>query len=555
MVPTKGLTKQGVRWGWLGAVLCFGVTATAGAAAKPQKPVPVAVISLAELGYQPTAARFALEGMSLTTVDFADPHHLLVTFIARRLLTRIAGDPEDDDDHVVDAVLVELPSGKVAGKTTWRTHDNGRYLWSMGGGRFVLRRRNDLETFAPVANLAAGEPFRMFPLVSLKRQVAGIRMSADGDVMLLETIPAKEVKKGEAKVTAGTAPATAAVLADAAREQARMKRVELEFLELAAQSAGGPVLARVRGVSLARTAVDVPMTSGGYLEALNEGRNRWGFDFVGFDGKTRQLGGLETTCRPRPQFVSSVEFVVFGCRGSSEKWEMAGMDLRGQVMWVNSLGDNNAFRSLRAAPAAGRVALSRAYATTVLADQVEFSPEQLTGQDVRVMQVETGGELLRVEASPIERSGENYAIAQDGMSVAVIHDGHVEVYALPKMSGKEEKERERLLAAAPAAWGGAAGARTVTMPAVRAVEDAAADKVAGPAPAPANAANGVVAPAAGTVPEKKVEAVPAAAAPAPVPAAAAAVKSETKEPESAPRKPPSLYAPDEKSPEKKDAPK
>ena len=547
MVPTSGLTRQSGRWGLLAAVACLVMTAMTVRAAKPQKPVPEAVISLAELGYQPTAARFALQGMSMTTVDFADPHHLLVTFIARRLLSRIAGDPEDDDDHVVDAVLVEVPSGKVVGKTTWRTHDNGRYLWSMGQGRFVLRRRNDLETFAPVANLATGEPFRMFPLVKLKRQVAGIRMSADGDVMLLETIPAKEVKEGEAKVPAGTVPSTATVIADAAKEQARMKRVELEFLELAAQSAGGPVQARVRGVSLARTAVDVPMTSGGYLEALSEGRNRWGFDFVGFDGKKRTLGGLETTCRPRSQFVSSVEFVVFGCRGSSEKWEMAAMDLRGQVMWVNSLGDNNAFRSLRAAPATGRVALSRAYAVTVMPEQVEFDPDQLTGQDVRVMQVETGAELLRVDASPIERSGENYAIAQDGMSLAVIHDGHVEVYALPKMSAKEMKERERALAAAPAAWGGAAGARTVTMPTVRGAAEEPAVKIAAPAAPTAPAAPA----SAPVVPEKKVEGVGPAA-----PLAAPAVKSETKEPEDAPRKPPSLYSPeDKKDAGKKDAPK
>ncbi len=39
---------------------------------------------------------------------------------------------------------MEIPSGKVVQTADWYLHDHRRYLWSMGPGKFLLRRLNSL---------------------------------------------------------------------------------------------------------------------------------------------------------------------------------------------------------------------------------------------------------------------------------------------------------------------------------------------------------------------------------------------------------------------------
>ena len=62
----------------------------------------------------------------------------------------------------------------------------------------------------------------------------------------------------------------------------------------------------------------------------------------------------------------------------------------------------------------------------------------LTGQSVTVYQAGSGRQILTVVCNPIERAGQNFALAPDGMSLAVIRDGNVEVYGLPPLSKKDE---------------------------------------------------------------------------------------------------------------------
>ena len=115
-------------------------------------PSPVLRIPLEPMGFQVLSQDFLLAGSSMLTVDFVDNDHLLITFGVRRLMKRDPNEPVDGDDRTVGAYLVELPSGKVLAQTEWRLHDRGKYLWSLGHGRFLLRVRDRLTTFAPMAD-------------------------------------------------------------------------------------------------------------------------------------------------------------------------------------------------------------------------------------------------------------------------------------------------------------------------------------------------------------------------------------------------------------------
>ena len=123
-------------------------------------------IDLAPLGYQEFSPQVLASGAALVSAHYIDNEHVLLTFNKRRLMPRIPDDPPDDNDRNVDALLLELPSGRVLARTSWRMHDIGRYLWSLGHGEFLLRLRDRLVTIAPLANLKTGSPFQEHALIA-----------------------------------------------------------------------------------------------------------------------------------------------------------------------------------------------------------------------------------------------------------------------------------------------------------------------------------------------------------------------------------------------------
>src|SRR5271170_8026514 len=152
-------------------------------------PEPPLRIPLETLGFQPQSTQFLLAGSSMLTLHYVDDQHLLLTFSARHLLRRLIDEPEDDQDRAIDAVLLEIPSGHVLARTTWRTHDHGQYLWALGQGHFLLRVRDSLTIFAPMANLSTGEPFAEAPfLATVDRRIVSIHLTPDADFLTIETI-------------------------------------------------------------------------------------------------------------------------------------------------------------------------------------------------------------------------------------------------------------------------------------------------------------------------------------------------------------------------------
>ena len=127
---------------------------------------PIQRIPLEAMGFQAMVPDFLLSGSSMLTVDFVDDKHLLVTFSLRKLMKREVDDPPDDEDRTVGAFLLELPSGKVVARTEWRLHDRGQYLWALGHGRFLLRIRDQLTMFAPMAAKTPDEMFRQAPFLN-----------------------------------------------------------------------------------------------------------------------------------------------------------------------------------------------------------------------------------------------------------------------------------------------------------------------------------------------------------------------------------------------------
>jgi hypothetical protein len=391
-------------------------------------PEPTQTIALAPLGFQTPLTQFMLAGSSMLTVDFADNTHLLLTYSAKRLLKRLPECPPGDQDREVDAVLLELPSGKAVARASWRTHDHGQYLWNLGQGRFMLRIRDTLSTFAPMVNLSRGDAFLQTPFIRTDRRIGGILLSPEADLMILETMDPPPPEGEELKPQA--------------------KPVQINFVRLLT-SGPGDMEPKPSGVLRVTVPGRIPANAAGFVSILDQGQQHWAFNFQTYGGKVKELAAFESTCRPMPILVSRSEFIAFGCHLSHTPQVVGAFNLRGEEMWEQNLTESYVSPTFSYAPENGRFALSRVLTRSSLVDTDMVSPDLFDGQSITVYQTDSGRQLLHIDASPIARAGQNFSLSPDGMKLAVIRGDAIEIFQLPPLTPKEREAVQMAVASAP----------------------------------------------------------------------------------------------------------
>ncbi|MCU1319861.1 MAG: hypothetical protein JWP98_1379 [Edaphobacter sp.] len=412
-------------------------------------PDPSLRIPLEPLGFQPLSTQFLLAGSSMLTLHYVDDKHLLLTFSTRRLMKRLPDDPPDDQDRHVEAVLLELPSGRILGHTEWRLHDHGQYLWSLGHGRFLLRIRDTLTTFAPLTNLHAGQPFRERPFIVTDRRIGAIMLSPDADLLIVESVERKPPTPTGFEST--SAPSYASPVPAASQAPDPTPVLISLFRVSIPPGPGDEVGVHAAGMVRSRTPGRIPATADGYLAIIDQGRQTWAFDFNSYTGKTRQLSPFGSTCRPSPLFVSRSEFIAFGCHSGHSMQVIGAFNMRGEQMWEQSFVESYTAPSFVYAPSRGRFALSRILGHSDVNGLGSLVPEQLSGQSVIVYQTDSGRQILRVDCKPIQRAGQNFALSPDGMSLAIVHADAIEVYGLPPLTPTEQAAVKEAQVMAPEA--------------------------------------------------------------------------------------------------------
>lgn len=400
-------------------------------------PHPAMSFSLAEYGYRPVNSAMALRlGYANATIHFVDPSHVLLTYSTHKLLPRLRDQREGDDDHAVRALVLHLPDGKVVHETEWRMHDRTSYLWPLTKGRFLLRLRSDLYAIDPLGSRAA-EHLGEQQLLQTGAELQGIEFSPQRDMLLVQTAPAP-------------------MIGDDPREK-KESPVTGSFYQVV-DAPGGGVRLRLRGNTESKDAFSLAFTSMGVLQTMREDRTHWAFDFHAFDGTSVELAGFTSTCKPSSYFLSDAEFFSLGCRGGEDRKLMAGFNLMAEANWVFTTDDAPLWLAVATAPGAGRFAVRNtlaAHPDTRETDQL--APDDIRQQEVRVYGMREGFEILRVQTSPAQKPGQNFALSPDGLRLAVLHGTQLEVYDLPPVSKEDRvmfgKEEEALKALRPAAEG------------------------------------------------------------------------------------------------------
>jgi hypothetical protein len=233
---------------------------------------------------------------------------------------------------------------------------------------------------------------------------------------------------------------------------------------------------------------------------------------------------------------------------------MAGFNLKGEQMWQQNFFDTHVSPTFAFAPAAGRFALGRTIVSGAFDPDIILPASVVSAQEVRVYQSYDGKLLVKIACSPVERAGQNFALSPDGLQLAVVrestvrhaatrdyeaytqHSTAVEVYDLPPLTAKDQAAVKEAETTAPTDT----GARI----------DAALERLSAAAAATSPEGNSAVMASEGTdqtSPDGKL-AIPASANDdsATTPARALSPVIEGDPDPDAPRKPPTLYGPDEK---------
>ncbi|ADW69999.1 hypothetical protein [Granulicella tundricola] len=419
------------------AMLLGGVRAGAAKTAGPVVSIP-----LDSIGFQPIAAHYLLAGDTMYTLHFVDDQHLLVTFTTHGLIKRMADSEPLDYDRNVQAVLLELPSGKVLGRTEWHLRDHGQYLWPIGHGRFLLRIRNRLSLLSPMLNLAKDKPFQEEPFVTTERHIGHISVSPMNDLLTIETIP-KPVEKAT-----GAAAAMASLAAAQGRPMELQKRdapdVQIAFFRFFVEPGKDheeKLVAQSSGLVRARDLIEIAATSEGYLDVSQESPGVYDFDFQPHGGgKKLELSPYDSTCIPRARFISASEFVAFGCRGTEDKQQLSGFNLKGEQNWIDAFPTRHVFPYVVPAPATGRFALSRTLVAGTYVDPDNLTADMVSATEITVLQSHDGRTLLKTQAAPIQKAGQNFDLSPDGTELTVVRADAIEVYKLPALSKKDEQQ-------------------------------------------------------------------------------------------------------------------
>jgi hypothetical protein len=209
---------------------------------------PLFGIPLGPLGYKPPRKLYQGSRVTLSTLDFVDEDHVLVTFRIARLMQRTSETESGDEGQTIRAVVVDLPGGATVRSVDWRMYDHGQYLWSLAEGKFLVRQENKL--------LLTDASLELKPFEVLAGPIAFLGVSPSRSLLEIETEEQPE------------------------RTRLRMIRV-----------AGDKELAEA---DLAKN-VDMPLMDDGYLETTAGDEARWHVQSVLLDGHKKEIGQVVST--------------------------------------------------------------------------------------------------------------------------------------------------------------------------------------------------------------------------------------------------------------------
>jgi hypothetical protein len=350
---------------------------------------PISTIALGSLGFSSPSSIYLGQRYSFVSLDFLDEDRLLFTFRVPGLNHRDSGEGEE---RQIRAVVLKLPTGAVEAEALWTVHDRQRYVWMLADGKFLWRDRENLELGDAGLEL---KPFLRFP----------------GPVLSLEMDPDQKflVTNSREDTADGQQPGSASSIA----------------VRILRRDSGKVML-----ISQSHSAARLPINSEGYLEVLHTQSDLWMLRLNLYDGGSKILGQVESTCAPTYDFLSRNEILLTTCTLAGPGM-LTAITTDGHRLWEVLTSNMVIWPLLVKAPDGLRMAREALAVTHPVTTSAPLSQDEIKGQLVEVIDAMNGQVVLETSASPILDSGGNVAISPSGRRVAVLSAGSIQLFDLP----------------------------------------------------------------------------------------------------------------------------
>jgi hypothetical protein len=374
---------------------------------QPRPTEPEERILVGPLGYRPPGPLYMLSGKAFTSLDFIDPHHLLFTFRQPRLMRREENPGRFDNDQVIQALTLDVAGGTVQTSAEWRMHDRSRYLWPLGGGRFLVRQRN---TFS-----LTDASLKLHPYIDVATPVLQTEVSPDGRILVVEHQYERHTPEEHSKLEAQ---------ARQYGEPPPAEDTQITVLNITSRE----MLAALK----TENPIHVPITSTGYVGVTKDkGQDQFLIRFIPFEGQSLVLGRVASTCTPHEEFLSTEAIMIESCGPKSPDVYLDAWTTEGKKLWNGQREGHLVWPTFAYSRTGGRFAVSllRVNHFTDLLDSI--NDEDVREQVVQVFDSATGALLMATTASPILTAGQNFALSEDGERLAILREGAIEIYKVP----------------------------------------------------------------------------------------------------------------------------
>lgn len=372
------------------------------------EPQPDLRIPVAPLGYIAPSSFYLIARLSSVTLDFVDNDHLLFTFRTPGLMKRLPDASPNDEDQMIRADVIELPTGTVVSKADWRMHDRMRYLWRLINGSFLVRQRSSL--------FVMDRSLELKPFISSEMPLESVQISPDRSTMAIEA----QAKHQDRQTLASISGEFLDPAGDA-------KAVQVFILHVADRT----VIARGEVLN----AVEIPLLGDGNLRVISgKQNNKWLIRYVPFKGDSRDLTEVESACHPSEQAVSRDVALIFACPKSGNDHIVSAINLDGKILWQQRWESRYIWPTLQLTQDGSRFAYSSLQVSHPVGIMDPVDETNITHQMVGVFDTQTGQVRLVKNANPILSAGQNYALSPDGLRFAILRDGAIEIYNLPPVS-------------------------------------------------------------------------------------------------------------------------
>ncbi|MFL6426673.1 MAG: hypothetical protein ACJ71S_00405 [Acidobacteriaceae bacterium] len=389
----------------LGLCLAIGTARAADHESSPQQALRIPV---EPLGYRPPGRLYLLARYSSSSLEFLDPTHLLLTFREPRLLLRQQS--SGGLDQVIQADVLELPSGNVVAEDHWLLHDRGRYLWRLASDKVMLRIGSSLYQVDSTLHLK--------PLFTSPTELEEVGTSPDGNLLVVESQHEKHTPEEHARLVqkaalSGSGPPHEDV-------QIRMMRLDQPKLMMSAH---------------ADMAGDLPATIDGFFTQKRVKENVWNVVFHPYE-KPEPNGGeiiaqIDSACEPSEKVLNEQSVLVLSCRPGHDERFVAAYSMKSKKLWDGRWQSNFTWPAFRVAQDGTAVAISWLAVNHPVSAMDPINDEDVQNQVVSVLDSRTGNLRGALLLKPIVSAGGNFTLSADGNRLAVLNHGAVEIYDLP----------------------------------------------------------------------------------------------------------------------------